>query len=713
MATANAVWGIELGQCALKAIKLRPAEGGKVELVAFDLIEHPKILSQPDADRDELIRAALEKFVSRNDWQGDPFVIGVPGQQTFARFCKLPPVEPKKIPEIVRFEASQQIPFGMDDVVWDYQVFQAPETPDVEVGIFAVRKDLIRKHLEYFGAVGIVPTMIQTIPSALYNCCRFDVADELTRGSATVVVDVGAEHTDLVIVEPSSAWSRNIPLGGNNFTEALVKAFKLTFAKAENLKRTAATSKYARQIFQAMRPVFADLVAEIQRSIGFYSSTHRDVDLKTVVVCGNAFHLPGLQKYLENNLTIAGGVRRLDKFQTLVASATANAPQFTENILSFAPCYGLALQGLGLGAIAANLLPPELARAQLWRRKRPFFVAAAACLGIAAGFPWLRQWTDMQALAADRELGEQARAIVERAQSYQERYRKASKDTTEQQQKIEQYFKLLEQRALIPKLMALVHQALPPVQPPELATVQSPDELKKLIQSDPVRFARTRRQQMIIEKFEIQYSPNIDELTPTGTVSGGGVSPSVSRGRGAGAGMRPGAGLRPGGPARFAGPRPSRGTVPQEESGEGEPGFYVALEGRLLYGEVPSEAVQLIDGVFYNNLRSLGSRPGLGFYIPEKDPRSLEPGQSNFPTRGIVEPYIPQGTVSAFAGPGLRGRMGGPAAAPAAAPAGQPAGEDTVRFPDPVTGEDMSKDWRFRLGFKVKLGEPPAEQGGE
>ena len=54
-----------------------------MEAVAFDVIEHPKILSQPDADRDELIASALEKFASRNEWQGDQFVVGVPGQQTF------------------------------------------------------------------------------------------------------------------------------------------------------------------------------------------------------------------------------------------------------------------------------------------------------------------------------------------------------------------------------------------------------------------------------------------------------------------------------------------------------------------------------------------------------------------------------------------------------------------------------------------------------
>lgn len=240
MPAGNAVWGIDVGQCALKAIKLRPAEGGKVEAVAFDVIEHPKILSQPDADRDELFAAALEKFASRNEWQGDKFVIGVPGQQTFARFCKMPPIDlkkdAKKIPELVRYEASQQIPFDIDDVVWDYQIFTTPDLPDIEVGIFAIRKDLIRKHLGFFAKVRIAPIGVQTVPAALYNFCQFD-GQGAGEGGATVIIDVGAQNTDLIIVEPNAAWTRNIPLGGNAFTEALVRAFKLSFAKAEKIGR--------------------------------------------------------------------------------------------------------------------------------------------------------------------------------------------------------------------------------------------------------------------------------------------------------------------------------------------------------------------------------------------------------------------------------------------------------------------------------------------
>ena len=73
MAKSDAVWGIDIGQCALKALRCRPHDKDEKRLVveAFDYIEYPKILTQPEANRDELIREALEQFVSRNDLTGE------------------------------------------------------------------------------------------------------------------------------------------------------------------------------------------------------------------------------------------------------------------------------------------------------------------------------------------------------------------------------------------------------------------------------------------------------------------------------------------------------------------------------------------------------------------------------------------------------------------------------------------------------------------
>ena len=672
MATGGSIWGIDVGQCGLKAVKLRAA-GDQVELVAFDIIEHPKILSQPDADPDELIKAALDKFLSRNDWQGDKFVIGVPGQQTFARFCKLPPVDAKKIPDIVKFEASQQIPFDMDEVVWDYQVFTSEDSPDVEVGIFAIKKDLIRKHLQFFSDANIAPIAVQTTPSALYNFFRFD-QPEPKDGTAAVIIDIGAQNTDLIIAEQNGAWSRNIPLGGNNFTEALVKAFKLSFAKAESLKKTAATSKYARQIFQAMRPVFAELVAEIQRSIGFYTSTHREVELRRVIGLGNAFRLPGLQKYLENNLTIPGGVTKLEKFAKVVPSETINAPQFTDNVLSFGVSYGLALQGLGLSAISASLLPPDLARIALWNKKRPYFAATAACLALASSFVWARQVMDGNAIDADPTNARgKTLKIISEAERYNTDFAKVSTDTGSKVKQIERYLELSKDKLLVPRILALVHEAMPEVAP-ELAAADTADALKKLIEADKVRFARTARKQVYIETFKVTYHDDIETLDITQPDSSGSQGfTGAAIGEGAAGHNVWNAGIQ---------------QDPTEEKAGGGAGFRVEIIGRMMYGTSQADAMNFLITEYLDRIKRLGRVSGLGFHVlDEKIPTESE---ANEPVL-TPETYYRTDEKSFMQAENVA------------------AGTEDVpeEFQDSITKEDMRSDWRFELVFKVKLGDMP------
>src|SRR5205085_3757195 len=206
-------------------------------------------------------------------------------------------------------------------------------------------------------------------------------------------------------------------------TEALVKAFKLSHAKAENLKRTAASTKYARQIFQAMRPVFADLISEIQRSIGFYTATHRDSEIARILGVGNAFKLPGLQKFMQQNLQIE--VDRFSNFSRVAASAVSKSPQFEEAAPSMAVAFGLGLQGLGMAPISSSLLPPEITKQIVWRKKRPYFAAAAACLVGATGIIWFsnRQataaLTDFVAPAAPPATPEAAEQLLLRASPQQ------------------------------------------------------------------------------------------------------------------------------------------------------------------------------------------------------------------------------------------------------------------------------------------------------
>src|SRR5208283_3903548 len=106
-------------------------------------------------------------------------------------------------------------------------------------------------------------------------------------------------------------------------------------------KRNATSAQDPKAVFQAMRPVFNDLLTEVQRSIGFFSSIDRDAQICNVVALGNAMKLPGLRKYLEQN--VGYGVVKVESFRGLVGSSVVSAPAFHENLGCFGICYGLAI----------------------------------------------------------------------------------------------------------------------------------------------------------------------------------------------------------------------------------------------------------------------------------------------------------------------------------------------------------------------------------
>ncbi len=415
MAKSNAVWGIDIGQCALKALRCRSGdEPGTVAADAFDYIEYPKILSQPDADPAELVREALELFLSRNSVLGDRVAISVSGQSGLARFIKLPPVESKKIPDIVKYEARQQIPFALEDVVWDYQQMAGGSEEDgfaleTEVGLFAMKRDQVFRALRPFEEAGIEVDVVQLTPLTIYNYTVFDQMQDLPPADqydpddppqSVVVLSLGTDTTDLVITNGYRVWQRSIPLGGSHFTKSLTKALRLTFAKAEHLKKNATKAEDPKAVFQAMRPVFNDLVTEIQRSIGYFTSIDRGAKIGRVIALGNAMKLPGLQKYLSQNLGYP--VAEVKGYRGILGEAVVGTPAFKNNLLSFAVCYGLVLQGLGESTLSTNLLPHEIVTDRLIRDKKPWAVAMVAVLLLGCTISFFGHWRAWNSVAESR-----------------------------------------------------------------------------------------------------------------------------------------------------------------------------------------------------------------------------------------------------------------------------------------------------------------------
>jgi type IV pilus assembly protein PilM len=393
MATAKASWGLEVGAYGIKAIRLE-RDGDAARMTDFAFIPHKKVLTSPDLDQDEMIRLSLGQFVSQKSVEGERVAISIPGNQAFARFTKLPPVEPKKVPDIVKFEAVQQIPFPIDEVEWDYQTFERPDSPEIEVGIFAVTRERLEQRLSVYRELGINPDVITLSPLAVFNALAYDLQLAGT-GKPTVFLDIGTTSTDLVVVDDNRCWIRTFPLGGHHFTEAISDQFKLSYGKGELLKQESATSKYAKQIMQAMRPVFGDLLADVQKSISYYQQLHRGAQIETMIGIGSTFKIPGLRKFLGQQLNL--DVQRLDDFRRIRVEGR-EAADFAEHAVNMATAYGLALQGIGLGPVDINLTPKKVLREQVWAQKTKWFAAAAAIAVLASGALFIRGLLDRGAL---------------------------------------------------------------------------------------------------------------------------------------------------------------------------------------------------------------------------------------------------------------------------------------------------------------------------
>ncbi len=399
MPPSNVCWGVEIGAGSIKALKL-VRDGDALTVADFVVVPHPKVLSTPDLDQSDALRVAVGTLASRVDFSKAQVGVSVAGHSAFARFAKLPPVDKKKVPDIVKYEAVQQIPFPIEEVEWDYQTFGGDdEDPEVEVGIFAITREKVMERIALCKEVDIDVDLLTISPVSVFNAIAYDEA--LTPDSpGTVIVDIGTTATDLIVAEGGRVWIRTFPLGGHHFTEALVNAFKLPYGKAEKLKREAERSQHKRHIFQAMKPVFADLAQDVQRSLAYYQQGHPNADLKRVIGIGSTFRLMGLRRFLSQQLGM--DVVRFDKAKQLKVEGAKEA-DFQSATLNMATAYGLALQGVGLGTINANLIPLPVVRESVWKRKTPWFAAAAALALAAGGLSFYRPLVDRAAVDDARE----------------------------------------------------------------------------------------------------------------------------------------------------------------------------------------------------------------------------------------------------------------------------------------------------------------------
>ncbi|MDP6439288.1 MAG: pilus assembly protein PilM [Candidatus Brocadiia bacterium] len=374
-------WGLDLGYWSLKVARgTVDPKSGRIAIDLYEEIEYDGQGVGQGAPSLERFRAGLRAFGEKFSLEKkDTLSVAVSGSEVFSRFINLPPV-PESINEIIRYEARQQIPFDMREVVWDYQPLQEEYQPgeEIEVGLFALKRETVGELMEMLSPWRDNLRVVQDAPLAVYNFLRFEgwVYEPL------IVLDVGAHTTDVLILNHPRFWIRPLLVAGDDIAERLQSHFEVSPEGAEHIKVRASEAGRETQVLRAIRPVVGSIISEVQRSIGYYKSLARGVRFEKVLALGSAFQLQGLDRLLAEGLQYE--IERLTELREFDLAEPLTMQEFLPQLGGASAALGLVLQGCGKSHMNINLVPEELTRAKSVGKKKPW-VAAAAVAVLAMG----------------------------------------------------------------------------------------------------------------------------------------------------------------------------------------------------------------------------------------------------------------------------------------------------------------------------------------
>lgn len=376
---AKTAWGIELGTSSVKAVKLVADRGSAtIEDIAIVALSDFGLGSGTSLE-DARSGALNELRQSRGIKKGDQVIVSITGQNTLGRIISLPPVSKERVRETIENEAKSQIPIKLEEAVWDFQVIEdAGDEDELKVNLYAAKKEEVDKIVDCCENAGLQITGIQVAPLGIYNYIKYEMDDAVS--DACVAIDIGADATEVVIIDGQKTYVRVLPVAGNDVTKALRARFKLSADDAEKLKRRAAKSKDAAAVFEAMKPPLKDMVGEIYRAVGFYKSQNEDANINQLVMMGNGSKLLNIKKFFEQQLQYQ--VHKVEAPARITPSRSVDPTELQENIQSLTVAIGLALQGCGVdGLNNVNLIPPSYLQGKALEKLRvPFFAGG----GIAA-----------------------------------------------------------------------------------------------------------------------------------------------------------------------------------------------------------------------------------------------------------------------------------------------------------------------------------------
>jgi type IV pilus assembly protein PilM len=382
MLASDRILALDIGASSVKLGEFHTAGGQGLRLANFN---HADIGLDPEHEenRKELLLAAIRNMLLEKGIRTGKVIFSVPGQSVFTRFVKLPPVEESKVFQIIQYEAQQNVPFPIDEVIWDYQLVGATEGGGLEVVLLAIKSEIIEELNSSVENAGLNTEMVDVAPMALYNAYRYNEGE--TAG-CTLMVDIGARTTNLLFIENNRVFTRSIPIAGNAITQSIAAEFGKTFQEAEALKKekgfVALGGAYEEppdpeqsQISKIIRHVMTRLHSEIARSINFYRTQQGGNAPDRALLSGGSAILPYADRFFKEKLQIP--IEYFNPFRNVTLDPGVSRDELVRCAHFFGEIVGLALRRMSECPIEVNLLPHSIRARKQAIQKRPFLAGAA------------------------------------------------------------------------------------------------------------------------------------------------------------------------------------------------------------------------------------------------------------------------------------------------------------------------------------------------
>jgi type IV pilus assembly protein PilM len=298
---AKAVVGLDIGSSAVKAVELKTA-GRAFKVVAYGREPLPADSIVDGAIIDgAAVADTIKRLFEKRKIRTKDVAASLSGNAVIVKKITLPLMTEAELAESIYWEAEQYIPFDIQDVNLDYQVLERGEPgakSTMEVLLVAAKKEKIADYTGVIAQAGRTAVVLDVDAFALQNA--YEVNYGVEAGAVVVLLNVGASATTINILNgEQSVFTRDIPIGGNAYTEALQRELNLPYESADGLKRgvdaEGASFDDARPV---LRAVSENVMLEIQKTFDFYKASAASDRVDRIVVSGGASRAEGFTEML-------------------------------------------------------------------------------------------------------------------------------------------------------------------------------------------------------------------------------------------------------------------------------------------------------------------------------------------------------------------------------------------------------------------------------